>query len=106
MEISLNKNKENKKRQINKREALKSKKRQSEKKKYKTLIKNLRKEIESSTDLTDSKKLFEKLQKTLDKAAQKGIIHKNNARRRKSRISRKINKLAAERPQPLPIEED
>lgn len=95
MEVSLNK-RENKKRQINKKEALKNKKRQSDKKKYKTLIKVLRKEIENSVDLTNAKKLFEQLQKVLDKAAQKGIIHKNNARRRKSRTSKKINKLTAE----------
>jgi len=29
----------------------------------------------------------------LDKAAQKGVIHKNNASRRKSRLMQKLNKL-------------
>ena len=31
--------------------------------------------------------------KVLDKAAQKGIIHKNNAARRKSRLMAKLNRL-------------
>jgi len=31
----------------------------------------------------------------LDKAAERGIIHKNNAARRKSRLMRKLNKIAA-----------
>lgn len=32
---------------------------------------------------------------TLDKAATKGIIHKNNAARRKSRLIKKLNALSA-----------
>lgn len=32
---------------------------------------------------------------TLDKAAVKGIIHKNNAARRKSRLMKKLNKASA-----------
>jgi small subunit ribosomal protein S20 len=35
--------------------------------------------------------------RALDKAAQKGIVHKNNAARRKSRLMRKLN--AAKAPQ-------
>jgi small subunit ribosomal protein S20 len=31
---------------------------------------------------------------TLDKAAQKGVIHKNNAARRKSRLMKQLNELA------------
>ena len=33
--------------------------------------------------------------RVLDKAAQKGVIHKNNAARRKSRLMAKLNKLQA-----------
>jgi len=36
-------------------------------------------------------------QKMLDKAAQRGIIHKNQAARRKSRIAKAANKAAAEK---------
>jgi small subunit ribosomal protein S20 len=32
---------------------------------------------------------------SLDKAAVKGILHKNNAARRKSRLMKKLNKVAA-----------
>ncbi len=32
--------------------------------------------------------------KALDKAAEKGIIHKNNAANKKSRLTRKFNKIA------------
>ncbi len=34
--------------------------------------------------------------KRLDKAAAKGVIHKNAAARRKSRLQRRLNKIAAE----------
>ena len=33
--------------------------------------------------------------RVLDKAAQKGVIHKNNAARRKSRLMARLNKLQA-----------
>ncbi len=33
--------------------------------------------------------------KRLDKAAEKGVIHKNNAARRKSRLTRLVNRAAA-----------
>ena len=33
--------------------------------------------------------------RTLDKAAQKGVIHKNNAARRKSRLMKRMTRLAA-----------
>jgi|TARA_B100001971_G_C18249148_1_gene576754 small subunit ribosomal protein S20 len=33
---------------------------------------------------------------SLDKAAQKGVIHPNNAARRKSRLLKKLNKALAE----------
>ena len=64
---------------LNKKQALKDKKRQVGKRKHKTLIKNYLKEIEkclkqSNINLAGLKKLFGQLQKILDKAAQKGII--------------------------------
>jgi small subunit ribosomal protein S20 len=39
---------------------------------------------------------------SLDKAAEKGIIHANNAARRKSRLMKKLNEALA--PAPLPVE--
>jgi len=83
---------------LNKKKVLKDQKRQISKRKYKTLIKNHLKEIEkflkqSNIDLANLKKLFSQLQKILDKAAQKGIIRKNAARKKKCKISQKINNL-------------
>ncbi len=38
---------------------------------------------------------------SLDKAAEKGIIHPNNAARRKSRLMKKLNQLGAQAPAPV-----
>jgi small subunit ribosomal protein S20 len=40
---------------------------------------------------------------SLDKAAEKGIIHLNNAARRKSRLMKKFNELQAQSPAPAPV---
>jgi hypothetical protein len=40
----------------------------------------------------------------LDKAAEKGIIHRNNAARRKSRLIKKLNQLEALAPAPVKAE--
>jgi small subunit ribosomal protein S20 len=45
-----------------------------------------------SGDATDSLRLAHK---RLDMAASKGVIHKNEAARRKSRLTRKVNQLQA-----------
>ncbi len=39
---------------------------------------------------------------SLDKAAEKGIIHANNAARRKSRLMKKFNEIQAQAPTPAP----
>ena len=44
---------------------------------------------------TDAQKESRELFSKLDKAVKKGIIHKNRANRRKSRIALKINSLSA-----------
>ncbi len=41
----------------------------------------------------EAKKLLPQIYKTLDKTAKTGIVKKNNASRRKSRISKAINKI-------------
>jgi len=43
--------------------------------------------------LNKAKEIYLILQKALDKAAGKGIIKKNNASRKKSRLSKKIKNL-------------
>ncbi len=56
-------------------------------------IKELRALIESGDHATASAKLGETVS-TLHKLARKGIIHRNNAARRISRLSLAINKIA------------
>ena len=80
------------------RNLIKDKARHERKKKYRLLIKKHRKEIEKSLkektpNPTDLEQLFKQFQKCLDMAAQKGVIHKNNAAGKKSKTRQKINKL-------------
>jgi small subunit ribosomal protein S20 len=56
-----------------------------------TYIKRARKQIESQ-DLESAEATIQAAVKTLDKAAQKGIIHPNNAARRKSRLMKALNR--------------
>ena len=46
--------------------------------------------------LEEADKVIRMATKALDKAAQKGIIHPNNAARRKSRLAKKYNAAVAE----------
>jgi len=58
-----------------------------------TAVKKARLAIESgSEDAVDSLRVAVR---ALDKAAKKGIIHKNNASRRQSRLMKALNKAAA-----------
>jgi small subunit ribosomal protein S20 len=60
-------------------------------------IKTLSKKLSGSLGEKDAKKAdgdFRDLQKKLDKAAQAHTLHKNTVARRKSRLQRKLNKLA------------
>jgi len=62
---------------------------------YKDKIKKLVKEahaLVSSKKLAEAKKLLPEIYKALDKAAKVGVIKKNNASRRKSRLTKLIDK--------------
>ncbi|MFA6190494.1 MAG: 30S ribosomal protein S20 [Candidatus Staskawiczbacteria bacterium] len=62
---------------------------------YKDKIKALVKEarsLVSKKKLADAKKLLPDIYKALDKAAKVGVIKKNNASRRKSRLTKLIDK--------------
>lgn len=61
---------------------------------FRTFVKNVAKAIEAKKP-DDAKAAFAKAQPVIDKAAQKGIIHKNKASRIKSRLSAQIKNLAA-----------
>ncbi len=49
----------------------------------------------STNNHEDAKLAFTRAQKALDMAATKGVIHKNKASRKKSRLQTKLNKLSA-----------
>ncbi len=62
---------------------------------YKNKIKGLIKEIKllvSQKKTEEAKKLLPQIYKTLDKAAKKGVIKKNTAANKKSRLTKLINK--------------
>lgn len=55
-----------------------------------TYIKRARAQIEAG-ELEEAQKTVAQAIRALDKAAQKGILHRNNTARRKSRLMRKLN---------------
>jgi len=55
-----------------------------------TYIKKARTQIEAG-ELDEAQKSVAEAVRALDKAAEKGIIHKNNAARRKSRLMSQLN---------------
>ena len=61
---------------------------------FRTFVKNVVKAIDAK-QLEAAKTAFDKAQPVIDKAAQKGLIHKNKASRIKSRLSAQIKVLAA-----------
>ena len=61
----------------------------------KTYVKSAQMEITSSSD-TSAESVVRAIS-ALDKAANKGIIHKNQAARRKARLVAKLNQMAAAR---------
>lgn len=64
------------------------------KKSLKALIKNLNQTIELKKE-EEAKGALLKAGSALDRAASKGVIHKNTARRKKSRLAKKVNQLTA-----------
>jgi len=59
-----------------------------------TRIKQARLALESQ-DLEQAQEAVKRAIVALDKAAEKGIIHKNNAARRKSRLMKQYNRMGA-----------
>lgn len=64
-----------------------------EKAKTKTAVKGVRKSILAQDG--KSEELLKKTNKNIDKSAAKGIIHKNTAARKKSRLAKFRNKFGA-----------
>lgn len=61
----------------------------------KTAVKNVIVTIEN-TSAEDANIAFKKAASLIDRAAAKGVIHKKNAARKKSRLASKVNKLKTE----------
>ena len=65
----------------------------------KTHVKNVR-TAAASGDTEGTKKSLTAAVSAIDKAAQRGIIHKNQAARRKSRAAKAANKISSTRTEP------
>lgn len=61
---------------------------------YRTYVKNVIKAVEAG-DQKAAQAAYTKAQPVIDKAAGKGLIHKNKAARIKSRLSAKVKAMAA-----------
>ena len=61
---------------------------------YRTYVKNVLKAVEAG-DKEAARAAYEKAQPIIDKAANKGLIHKNKAARIKSRLSACVKEMAA-----------
>ncbi len=65
-------------------------------KSYKTRVKNVVKAVETAIEAQDreaAEQAFQEAIPTIDRVAGKGIIHKNKAARKKSRLARRIHVL-------------
>ncbi|AIF43375.1 MULTISPECIES: 30S ribosomal protein S20 [Virgibacillus] len=67
---------------------------QAQKSAMRSEIKRVEKLVEAN-DAENAKSAFRSTAKHIDKAVQKGIIHKNNGDRQKSRLAKKVNSLGA-----------
>ena len=68
-------------------------KRTEKNKKYKVLIKSSIKNVLSQKDKAAAEAEFKKAVQVLDRAAVKGVIHKNKAANKKSSLAKKVNTL-------------
>jgi len=68
-------------------------KRRLKNKHYKSLIKTMIKKVKSAQTKEEAEELYKKAVSVIDKVASKGIIHKNNAARKKSRLAKYLAKL-------------
>ncbi|HRE41268.1 MAG TPA: 30S ribosomal protein S20 [Ignavibacteria bacterium] len=69
-------------------------KRTERNKKYKALLKRAVKNVVESKDKAKATEEMKLTTKLLDRAASKGIIHKNKAANQKSKLTKKVNKLS------------
>lgn len=65
------------------------------KKSFKTAIKKLELAVKEKKDKQELISLLNDAISSIDKAASKGVLHKNNAARKKSLLSRKVKALSS-----------
>ncbi len=61
---------------------------------YKSLMKTMIKKVKAAPSKAEAEPLFQKTVSTIDSIAGKGIIHKNSAANKKSRLAAHIAKLS------------
>lgn len=67
-------------------------------KSYKTRLKNVVKTVETALtagNKEQAEQAFQEAVPIIDRVASKGVIHKNNAARKKSRLAKQVNALSA-----------
>lgn len=64
------------------------------KSKIKTFVKKTKSTAEAG-EKEDARKLLQESESVIDKATERGIIHKNAAARRKSRLAKAVNKASS-----------
>ena len=69
-----------------------NKKRRLRNKSVKSYLKTITKKVKNAKEQTEAIELLKEAYKAYDMAVSKGVIHKNNAARHKSRLTRFINK--------------
>lgn len=77
---------------INEKKALRNRKVKSS---VKTIVRAFDEDI-ASGNVEGAKKLYPRVSHVIDKATAKGIMHKNTAARKKSRLALKMNKATAQ----------
>ncbi len=58
----------------------------------KTAVRAVREQVEAG-NADEAKAAFQKASRKLDKAVSKGVLHRNNAANRKSKLAKKVNAL-------------
>lgn len=58
----------------------------------KTAVRAVREQVEAG-NAEEAKAAFQKASRKLDKAVSKGVLHRNNAANRKSKLAKKVNAL-------------
>jgi small subunit ribosomal protein S20 len=70
-----------------------AKKRNLRNRHFKSLMKTAIRRVDEAASKEEALKLFPEAVSAIDKVAQKGIIHKNTAANKKSRLTKRVNAL-------------